>query len=81
MSRKDSTAKSAASLGVEEIDFDSEQRQQDFYIDPVAERRLVRKLDWKLIPWLSLLYLISFLDRTNVGNAAILGTSPLLYTI
>jgi sugar phosphate permease len=27
----------------------------------------------QLIPWLTLLYLISFLDRTNIGNAKIDG--------
>ncbi|KAF1814395.1 MFS nicotinic acid transporter-like protein Tna1 [Eremomyces bilateralis CBS 781.70] len=37
------------------------------------DKKLVRKLDWKLIPWLSLLYLISFLDRANIGNARIYG--------
>ena len=26
-----------------------------------------------MIPWLTLLYLVSFLDRTNVGNAKIEG--------
>jgi hypothetical protein len=78
MSRKGSTAKSTLSLGTEEIEFDSGDRQQDFYVDPVAEKKLVRKLDWKLIPWLCLLYLISFLDRTNIGNAAILGLFPRL---
>ncbi|KAF7356463.1 High-affinity nicotinic acid transporter [Mycena venus] len=35
----------------------------------VDERKLVRKLDLALIPWLSLLYLLSFLDRTSIGNA------------
>ena len=29
------------------------------------DKRLLRKLDWKLIPWLSLLYLMSFLDRQS----------------
>lgn len=29
----------------------------------------MRRVDWYLIPWLSLLYLLSFLDRTNIGNA------------
>ncbi|EJT99766.1 MFS general substrate transporter [Dacryopinax primogenitus] len=33
------------------------------------ERQLLRKLDWYLVPWLSLLYLLSFLDRTSIGNA------------
>lgn len=31
------------------------------------------KLDLRLIPWLSFLYLISFLDRTNIGNARLEG--------
>ncbi|MCJ1278900.1 hypothetical protein MMC21_006721 [Puttea exsequens] len=33
------------------------------------DRKLLWKLDLRLIPWLCLLYLISFLDRTNIGNA------------
>ncbi|KEF51416.1 uncharacterized protein A1O9_12565 [Exophiala aquamarina CBS 119918] len=37
------------------------------------DRKLLWKLDFKLIPWLTLLYLISFLDRTNIGNAKIDG--------
>lgn len=37
------------------------------------DRRLLWKLDLRLIPWLCLLYLISFLDRTNIGNAKIQG--------
>ena len=38
-------------------------------IDHVAERKLVRKLDWHIIPITMLLYLLSFLDRVNIGNA------------
>lgn len=34
---------------------------------------MVRKVDLHLIPWLTLLYLLSFLDRTNVGNASVAG--------
>ncbi|KAL5052175.1 hypothetical protein BDW71DRAFT_193582 [Aspergillus fruticulosus] len=33
------------------------------------DRALLWKLDLRLVPWLSLLYLVSFLDRTNIGNA------------
>ncbi|KAF1984605.1 MFS nicotinic acid transporter-like protein Tna1 [Aulographum hederae CBS 113979] len=50
------------------------------------DRKLLWKLDLKLIPWLCFLYLISFLDRTNIGNAKIdgmtddLGMSPGDYT-
>ncbi|KAF8967756.1 MFS general substrate transporter [Flammula alnicola] len=35
----------------------------------VDEKKLVRKMDLALIPWLSFLYLLSFLDRTSIGNA------------
>ncbi|RVX72247.1 hypothetical protein B0A52_04451 [Exophiala mesophila] len=37
------------------------------------DRKLLWKLDFTLIPWLTFLYLISFLDRTNIGNAKIDG--------
>ncbi|EQL34268.1 hypothetical protein RJZ56_005603 [Blastomyces dermatitidis] len=37
------------------------------------DKKLVRKLDRRLIPWLSFLYLLSFLDRSNIGNAKIDG--------
>ena len=55
----------------EQLEYDD--REATYVIDPIAEKRLVRKLDMRLIPWLSLLYLISFLDRTNIGNAKIQG--------
>lgn len=37
------------------------------------DRKLVWHLDLMMIPWLSLLYLLAFLDRTNIGNAKISG--------
>jgi MFS family permease len=42
-------------------------------IDSVAEKRLVRKLDLMIIPPIMLLYLLSFLDRVNIGNARLYG--------
>lgn len=33
------------------------------------------QVDWRLIPVLSLLYLVSYLDRANIGNANIEGLS------
>ena len=32
-------------------------------------KRLVRKIDLHILPVLVVLYLLSFLDRTNIGNA------------
>lgn len=42
----------------------------DFGVD---ERKLVRKLDWHLVPLIMLLYTFSFLDRVNIGNARLYG--------
>lgn len=38
-------------------------------VSGVDERALIRKIDMRTIPWLSFLYLLSFLDRTSIGNA------------
>ncbi|EPE02581.1 mfs transporter [Ophiostoma piceae UAMH 11346] len=39
----------------------------------VNERALLRKLDLRLLPAVGILYLLSFLDRSNVGNAKLEG--------
>ncbi|KAF2266364.1 major facilitator superfamily transporter [Lojkania enalia] len=41
--------------------------------DEKATRRLLRKIDLALIPFLAFLYLLSFLDRSNIGNARLAG--------
>ncbi|KAG0633986.1 major facilitator superfamily domain-containing protein [Tuber brumale] len=41
--------------------------------DEKRTKKLLRKLDWHLVPFLALLYLLSFLDRTNIGNARLAG--------
>lgn len=38
-----------------------------------TERKLVTKMDFRIIPVLSILYLLAFLDRTNIANASIFG--------
>ena len=42
-------------------------------IDPVAEKRLRWKCDLHVIPAISLLYMLAFIDRINIGNARIQG--------
>ncbi|PSN62452.1 MFS general substrate transporter [Corynespora cassiicola Philippines] len=42
-------------------------------IDPAAEKKLLRKLDLHILPPLFVLFLLAFLDRTNIGNARIQG--------
>ena len=43
-------------------------------VSGVDERKLMRKVDWNLVPWLSFLFMLSFLDRTSVGNAKVSDT-------
>ncbi|KXX82185.1 High-affinity nicotinic acid transporter [Madurella mycetomatis] len=54
-------------------------KDPDAHLSPTekeeVDRKLVRRLDWILIPWLCFLYLLAFLDRTNIGNARIAGLS------
>lgn len=40
---------------------------------PDEEHRVRRKLDTRLVLFVALLYLISFLDRSNIGNAKVAG--------
>jgi succinate dehydrogenase flavin-adding protein (antitoxin of CptAB toxin-antitoxin module) len=39
---------------------------QDAEFGEVDRRNLLRKMDWNLIPWFSLLYLLSFLDSEYI---------------
>ncbi len=50
------------------------------------ETRTLRKIAWRLIPFLMLLYLVAFLDRINVGFAALtmnreIGLTPEMFGI
>ncbi|KKY20010.1 putative high-affinity nicotinic acid [Phaeomoniella chlamydospora] len=47
------------------------QLQAKFESDPKAYKRLVRKLDFRIIPFLFLYYLLNSLDRSNAGNVKI----------
>lgn len=48
-----------------------EEEEEDF--SDIDEKKLLRKLDLRLIPLFTVLYLLSFLDRGNIGNAKIEG--------
>jgi len=47
--------------------------QTFFRADPELEMIIVRKLDRNLLPLLGILYLFSYLDRVNIGNARLFG--------
>ena len=41
--------------------------------DDGETRKLLRKVDFRVLPLLSFLYLLAFLDRSNLGNARVAG--------
>jgi len=46
----------------------------DFILPTVEEENaVIRKLDWRLLPYVFLLYTLSVLDRSNLGNAKLAG--------
>ncbi|OCH91516.1 MFS general substrate transporter [Obba rivulosa] len=68
-----SDEKGRASL-VERASADEKPHRQEIYnahidVSGVDEKKLMRRLDWYLVPWLSFLYLLAFLDRSSIGNA------------
>ncbi len=51
---------------------------------PDLEARVVRKITWRILPFVMLLYFVSFLDRVNVGFAAFtmnkaIGLAPAMF--
>ncbi|GIZ48008.1 hypothetical protein CKM354_001108300 [Cercospora kikuchii] len=55
------------------IDVETTATTCEMTIDPAAEKRLVRKLDLWLSPMMVVVFLVAYLDRSNIGNAAIAG--------
>ena len=48
------------------------------------ESRVIRKISWRIVPFIMLLYFIAFIDRVNIGFAALtmnkdLGFSPAVF--
>lgn len=61
-------------------DFDNDKEtalyRQDVDVSQVDEKKLLRKVDWHVVPWLSVLYLFAFLDRGSIGNARLYNLEP-----
>jgi hypothetical protein len=49
----------------DESEKNQDQVSDDIVFDDVETKRLLRKVDFRLLPILTLLYLMSFLDRSN----------------
>ncbi|KAK7517798.1 major facilitator superfamily domain-containing protein [Phyllosticta citriasiana] len=63
--------KTARPIGTENASSDAE--YDDIETGAVDEKKLLGKLDLRLLPGVAVLYLLSFLDRSNVANAKLEG--------
>jgi len=63
-----SAEKAAEAGSVQVLENQTPLYNADVDISGVDEKKLMRKIDIALIPWLSFLYLLSFLDRTSIGK-------------
>jgi hypothetical protein len=50
----------------------------EIYIDPVMEKRIIRKFDMLALPQYILIIVLAYLDRTNIGEPPIL---PMLCSV
>ena len=46
----------------------NDRKAERFVIDPAAEKKLLRKIDLRVIPILWFLFMLAFLDRTNSSH-------------
>ncbi|KAH7010185.1 high-affinity nicotinic acid transporter [Ilyonectria destructans] len=51
----------------------AEESPSDIYVDPIIEKRVLRRLDYRFAPLFCALYFMAYLDRSNIGNAAVAG--------
>ncbi|CAK7244603.1 MAG: hypothetical protein STHCBS139747_006147 [Sporothrix thermara] len=55
------------------LDVFSKGEALDDAIDPAAERRVVRKIDMMVIPFICVTYLVTYIDKATLGYAAVFG--------
>lgn len=53
--------------------------EEDLSLTEVQKADILKRVDLNLVPYFSLLYLLSFLDRVNIGQANVAGLSTALH--
>ncbi|KAL2127173.1 hypothetical protein VTI74DRAFT_11209 [Chaetomium olivicolor] len=54
-------------------------QERPFVEDPALEKKILRKVDMRLIPPLFIMYILNYLDRNNIGNAKEAGMAESLH--
>ncbi len=47
--------------------------ESEIFVDPIIEKRALRKFDMVLLPMIVLMMLMAGLDSSNIGNAHVMG--------
>ena len=55
------------------VEKDSHHVEEQLDVDPAVDKRVRRKCDCHIMPWLFMIWLWAFIDRSNIGNARIDG--------
>lgn len=48
---------------------------EDIVLTPQEDKRVLRKIDWRLMPLLLTIYSLQFLDKTTLSYASVFGVS------
>ncbi|KAJ7047120.1 major facilitator superfamily domain-containing protein [Mycena alexandri] len=56
-----------------EVDVAAQLASSNVKLDSEAAAKIRRKIDWNLMPLMCIMYLMSFADKTTLGQAAVLG--------
>ena len=79
----DATAEKAYGEGAHRENVDSDQSATEVDVSHEAEseleKRVLRKQDYHILPWLFGIWLCAFIDRSNIGNARIDGLTEDLH--
>ncbi|RSM15864.1 hypothetical protein CDV31_004806 [Fusarium ambrosium] len=59
--------------GAQRADSELQQELHNYIPHTTEEKKLVRKIDTFLMPMLWIMYILNYVDRTNIGNAKIAG--------
>ncbi len=79
--KKNTEVESGVAAIASGVDETSSHVADEIYIDPVMEKRVMSKFDRYMLPQFAVLLLISFLDRSNVGNAKVFGFEKSLHFV
>lgn len=75
----DTDKEAGSTSAIQHIDLANTTKPETTEISAALEARVTHKLDRRLMPWLFGLWLLAFIDRSNIGNARIDGMTEDLH--